>query len=125
MTSASPSFPVKTKQTSELIGGHNTQVLCSHFSDKLFIIVTQLNKIGNLIEVQRDVVLDEEAGRQPMYSTRILLGVDEPLTHVLAKNLLSKIDSKKPVVLGMSLQDTSRDTVVAISNIVKTVVTGT
>ena len=29
------------------------------------------------IEVQKDVVLDEEAGQQPMYSTRVLLGVDE------------------------------------------------
>lgn len=117
------SFPVKTKQTKELIGGNQTQVLCSHFEDKVLILVTQINKIGNLIEIHKDVVLDEEAGKQPMYSTRVLLGVDEPLTHVIAKNLISKIDTSKSILLGMSLKDTSRDTVVGISELIKSVVT--
>ena len=58
-----------------------------------------------------------------MYSTRILLGIDEPLTHVIAKNLISKVDSNKSIILGMSLKDKSRDTVLTLRDVIKSVVT--
>jgi len=45
------------------------------------------------------------------------------LTHVIAKNLISKVDSNKSIILGMSLKDKSRDTVLALSDVIKSVVT--
>ena len=44
----------------------------------------------------------------------------QPLTHVLAKNLLGKVHSSKPIMLAMALKDVSRETVIKLSEEIKT-----
>lgn len=102
--------------------GEATEVLCCHYEDYDFIIATQLNKMGTMVEVTRDVVLQEMSAARPSYTTRVLLGVDEPLTHVIAKNLLSKLDTTKKVLLSFSLKDNSPKVIQRLSDVIKTVV---
>lgn len=102
--------------------GEATEVLCCHYEDYDFIIATQLNKMGTMVEVTRDVVLQEMSAARPSYTTRVLLGVDEPLTHVIAKNLLSKLDTTKKVLLSFSLKDNSPKVIQRLSDVIKSVV---
>ncbi|OWF46045.1 proteasome assembly chaperone 3-like [Mizuhopecten yessoensis] len=113
-------FPVKTTQKTVMVNDHKTDILCSHFTDKLFVVVTQFNKLGNLIELKRDVVVDDAiTTSRPSYSTKVLMGRDEPLMHVLAKNVMGKLDIKKPVVLALALKDESPKSVAQLSEAVK------
>ncbi|XP_011441183.1 proteasome assembly chaperone 3 isoform X1 [Magallana gigas] len=115
-------FPIKSKQVAVDLDGEATEVLCCHYEDYDFIIATQLNKMGTMVEVTRDVVLQEMSAARPSYTTRVLLGVDEPLTHVIAKNLLSKLDTTKKVLLSFSLKDNSPKVIQRLSDVIKTVV---
>ncbi|XP_060065289.1 proteasome assembly chaperone 3-like [Ylistrum balloti] len=113
-------FPVKTKQKAVIVNKQKTDILCSHFADKLFVIVTQFSKVGNLIELTRDVAVDDDfTPTRPSYSTKVLMGRDEPLMHVLAKNVLGKLDIKKPVLLALALKDESPQTVALLSEEIK------
>nr|XP_022317325.1 proteasome assembly chaperone 3-like [Crassostrea virginica] len=115
-------FPLKSKQTAVDVNGEATEVFCCHYEDYDFIIATQLNKMGTMVEVTRDLVLQEMSAARPSYTTRVLLGVDEPLTHVIAKNLLSKLDTTKKILLSFSLKDNSPNVIQKLSDVIKTVV---
>ncbi|XP_069127458.1 proteasome assembly chaperone 3-like [Argopecten irradians] len=122
MTTAS-GFPVKTTQKAVTVNNQKTEILCSHFADKLFVIVTQFNKMGNLIELTRDAAVNDAiTPSRPSYSTKVLMGRDEPLMHVLAKNVLGKLDIKKPVMLALALKDESPKTVALLSEEIKGIV---
>lgn len=41
--------------------------------------------------------------------------------HVLAKNILAKVDIKKPIILALALKDESRQAVALLSEAVKEV----
>ncbi|KAL5022336.1 hypothetical protein ScPMuIL_001491 [Solemya velum] len=112
-------FPISTNQKSVEVDSNPTDVLCSRFGDRLFIVVSQYKKLGNLVSITRDNVADDFQSASPAFSTKVLLGNDQPFTHVLAKNLISKITVDKPILLSFSLKDTSAKAVSTISNIIK------
>ncbi|RKP08614.1 hypothetical protein THASP1DRAFT_29581 [Thamnocephalis sphaerospora] len=49
MAAPSP-FPLKIRQQAELVHGVHTEVLLAEFRDRLLVLVTQLGKIGNLLQ---------------------------------------------------------------------------
>ncbi|XP_041358051.1 proteasome assembly chaperone 3-like [Gigantopelta aegis] len=110
---------IPTKQMAKMIKLNQTDILCSHFKDYDFIIVTQYQKLGSLVQVSQEIVLDEIHQATPVYSTKVLLGKDEPFTHVLAKNIISEMQINKPIILSMALKDTSIETVSVIKHLVK------
>lgn len=66
---------VRSKQAAEAIGGILTEVVCTIFSDHIFVVVTQYGKIGTLISVTPHIVANEVG--KPTFSTKILMGKDE------------------------------------------------
>ncbi|KAL1278472.1 hypothetical protein QQF64_025145 [Cirrhinus molitorella] len=57
-----------------------------------------------------------------MFTTRVLLGKDEPLTHVYAKNVaafVSQESGNRPVLLGLSLKDNSAETMKNVKDMIK------
>jgi hypothetical protein len=46
-----PSFPVQNFQTSTEIDGVKTEFITSEFSDKLFFVITQIQKLGTLVRI--------------------------------------------------------------------------
>uniref|UniRef100_K1QB91 p21-activated protein kinase-interacting protein 1-like protein n=1 Tax=Magallana gigas TaxID=29159 RepID=K1QB91_MAGGI len=75
------------------LDGEATEVLCCHYEDYDFIIATQLNKMGTMVEVTRDVVLQEMSAARPSYTTRVLLGVDETECSSRLSSRLMQADS--------------------------------
>eukprot|EP00106_Octopus_bimaculoides_P003203 XP_014770645.1 PREDICTED: proteasome assembly chaperone 3-like [Octopus bimaculoides] len=110
-------FPVHSKQASAEINGNQTEVVCSSYEDYIFLIVTQYMKIGTLIRLSPENVIDSQ--RNPFVSSKVLLGKDEPMTHVLAKNIQLSMSTSKPVLLSLAMKDTSRETLTEVIKLVQ------
>lgn len=70
-----PQPVIRSRQTGKTINGNPTQVVCTEFSNYIFIVLTQYGKIGTLVSVTPDTRSGEI--NLPMFSTRVLLGKDE------------------------------------------------
>ncbi|XP_060594990.1 proteasome assembly chaperone 3-like [Ruditapes philippinarum] len=116
------SFPVKTKQVAVEINKIRTELICTQFKDRIFFIVTQYNKIGTLVKVTQNNITDDTGTGLSMYSTDILMGKDEPLTHVIARNLITELSVHKPILLSFALKDTTAPTVKTIAKILPSIV---
>ena len=44
---------MKSKQGSVLVGELKLDVVCSYFSDRVFLLITDLNKIGTLVNCSK------------------------------------------------------------------------
>lgn len=66
---------IKSRQTEKTINGISTQVVCTEFSNYIFIVLTQYGKIGTLISVTPESRANDIS--TPMFSTKVLLGKDE------------------------------------------------
>ncbi|XP_033636623.1 proteasome assembly chaperone 3-like [Asterias rubens] len=98
----------RTKQGAAVIDGVHTDVVCSAFSDRIFVMITQYEKMGTLVHITPDTTPADT--RQGNFTTRVLLGNDEPVTHVFAKNIASKIclaPDSKPILLSIALKEHS------------------
>ncbi|KAK1878031.1 Proteasome assembly chaperone 3 [Dissostichus eleginoides] len=118
MSSAQP--VIKSKQTVKEVNGISTQVVCTEFSNYIFVVLTQYGKMGTLISVTPDSRSNDIS--TPSFSTKVLLGKDEPLTHVCAKNLATFVSQEagnRPVLLGLALKDSSIDSIKQMKEIVK------
>ncbi|CAG0886264.1 unnamed protein product [Darwinula stevensoni] len=109
-------FPVKSATACEIVEGKATDVLVSDFGDRLFVVVTQFQKIGTLIEVRKDVARREHPA--DVYSTRVLLGKDCSETHLVARFIAEKVNIDKPILVGVSLVDYSPGIVRKVTDLV-------
>ncbi|XP_018412617.1 PREDICTED: proteasome assembly chaperone 3 [Nanorana parkeri] len=111
---------VTSKQAEEKINGTTTQVVCSAFTDHILVVVTQYGKFGTLVSVTPNTVTGDMG--KPTLTTKVLLGSDEPLIHVCAKNLVSFVSQEsknKPVLLGIALKDKSPDCINTLKALIK------
>ncbi|XP_047427922.1 proteasome assembly chaperone 3 [Mugil cephalus] len=111
---------IKSRQARKEVNGISTEVVCTEFSNYIFIVLTQYGKVGTLISVTPDSRSNDIS--TPTFSTKVLLGKDEPLTHVCAKNLamfVSQEAGNRPVLLGLALKDSSLDSIKQIKEIVR------
>lgn len=72
---------VRTRQTEKRIDGISTQVVCTEFSNYIFIVLTQYGKIGTLVSVTPDSRSSDIS--TSMLTTKVLLGKDEVLVHLI------------------------------------------
>nr|XP_020498168.1 proteasome assembly chaperone 3 [Labrus bergylta] len=118
---SSPEPVIRSRRTEKEVNGVSTQVVCTEFSNYIFIVVTQYGKIGTLVSVTPDSRSNDIS--TPSFSTKVLLGKDEPLTHVCAKNLatfVSQAAGNRPVLLGLALKDSSLDAIKQMKEVIKT-----
>uniref|UniRef100_A0A674P7A4 Proteasome (prosome, macropain) assembly chaperone 3 n=3 Tax=Takifugu TaxID=31032 RepID=A0A674P7A4_TAKRU len=111
---------IKSRQKENEINGILTQVVCTEFSNYIFVVLTQYGKIGSLISITPDSRSTDIS--TPTFSTKVLLGKDEPLTHVCAKNLatfVSQEASNRPVLLGLALKDSSIDAIKQMKELIR------
>lgn len=76
-----PQSAIRSKQMEKTINGIPTQVVCTEFSNYIFIVLTQYGKIGTLLSVTPDTRSGDIS--VPMFTTRVLLGKDEVCSEVL------------------------------------------
>uniref|UniRef100_A0A8C4QWR5 Proteasome (prosome, macropain) assembly chaperone 3 n=1 Tax=Eptatretus burgeri TaxID=7764 RepID=A0A8C4QWR5_EPTBU len=101
-------MPVRTREVSGKVCGVSTQVVCAAFADRVFVTVSQCGRIGTLVSMSP--ALPTNSSDQAPCESRVLLGPDEPMTHVLAKNLAEPICREaglQPVLLGLALRTIS------------------
>ncbi|XP_051904999.1 proteasome assembly chaperone 3 [Hippocampus zosterae] len=111
---------ISSRQTHKEINGITTQVVCTEFSNYMFIVITQYGKIGTLVSVTPESRCDDFSN--PMFSTKVLLGKDEPLTHVCGKNLgtfVCQEAGNRPILLGLALKDSSIDAIKQMKELIK------
>lgn len=107
--------PPPSRQTSALVLGVPTQVACTAFGTHVLVLVTQCGKMGTLVALQPRG--GPGPGGEPGVSTRVLLGPDEPLVHVFAKNLVSSVSREagdRAVLLAVAVKDKSMEAVRAL-----------
>ncbi|XP_026181095.1 proteasome assembly chaperone 3 [Mastacembelus armatus] len=117
---SSPEPIIRSKKTEKEVNGISTQVACTEFSNYIFIVLTQYGKIGTLISVTPDSRSNDIS--TSTLSTKVLLGKDEPLTHVCARNLVTFVSQEagnRPVLLGLALKDSSIDSIKQMKDIIK------
>ncbi|XP_047184319.1 proteasome assembly chaperone 3 [Scophthalmus maximus] len=117
---SSPEPIIRSRQTETDVNGVSTQVVCSDFSNYIFIVLTQYGKIGTLVSVTPDSRSNDIS--TPSLSTKVLLGKEEPLTHVFAKNLATFVSQEagnRPVLLGLALKDFSIDSIKQMKELIK------
>lgn len=66
---------IRSRQMEKEVNGILTQVVCTEFSNYIFIVLTQYSKIGTLISVTPDSRSNDIS--TPTFSTKVLLGKDE------------------------------------------------
>lgn len=100
---------IQTRQAAAIIDGIHTEVLCSAYHDRIFVIVSQFEKIGTLVSVNKmsSSATEESSSRGAhTFSTRTLMGSDEEIWHVYAKQIGALVNEhcNKPVLLGIALK---------------------
>ncbi|XP_064842195.1 proteasome assembly chaperone 3-like [Oncorhynchus masou masou] len=111
---------IRSKQTEKSINGISTQVVCTDFSNYIFIVLTQYGKIGTLVSVTPDSRSGDIS--TSMFTTKVLLGKEEALTHVCVKNLATFVSQEagnRPVLLGLALKDSSIEAIKAMKDVIK------
>jgi proteasome assembly chaperone 3 len=96
---------IRSRMGADIINGVHTDIVHTEFSNCLFIIVSQYEKLGTLLSVRQDVALDNSG--ITTYNVQTLLGEDELETNVIARNLASVVNSPKPILFALALQDKS------------------
>mmetsp|Transcript_7096 Transcript_7096/g.10591 ORF Transcript_7096/g.10591 Transcript_7096/m.10591 type:complete len:133 (-) Transcript_7096:26-424(-) len=98
-------------QASFTTNGVTTKVVVSSYSDRHFVLVTQIDKVGTLITAQSLVSPDGSV----VYDLATVFGRrDDPLLDVYARQIIERISkhSKHPLILGISLKEDGRDSVI-------------
>uniref|UniRef100_H0XID0 Uncharacterized protein n=1 Tax=Otolemur garnettii TaxID=30611 RepID=H0XID0_OTOGA len=111
---------VISKQKTEVLCGVLTQVVCIAFSSHILVVVTQFGKLGTLVCLQPSNVASDF--RKPVLTTKVLLGQDEPLIHVFAKNLAAFVSQEagnRTVLLAMAMKDKSMEGVKALKEMIR------
>ncbi|XP_048407554.1 proteasome assembly chaperone 3 [Stegostoma tigrinum] len=111
---------IQSKQTTETVHGILTEVVCTVFSDYIFVVVTQYGKMGTLISLVPHCVANDVS--KPTFSTKVLMGKDEPLIHVYAKHLVTFVSEEsgnKPVLLALALKNANVETIKSIKKLIQ------
>ena len=102
--------PPGTDLYAALISGVHTDLLICRYSDKVFISLTQLCKLGTILLVERETVKTGDArtedGRQ-VFSSEVLLGQDSEELQLLARVLAEKLRLTCPLVLTVGVRHLS------------------
>uniref|UniRef100_A0A131YA39 Putative proteasome assembly chaperone n=1 Tax=Ixodes ricinus TaxID=34613 RepID=A0A131YA39_IXORI len=92
------------------VANHRTDIAVMDFADKLFLVVSQYEKMGTLVLITKDSAPNTEP-QEPVYTTKVLFGKDEAEVHAAARHLATIVDSPKSILLGLALKDFSPNTV--------------
>lgn len=103
-------FPLRKESTVE-IDGITTEIICTNYSDKIMVNISQMDKFGSIISAFSETT--GESGK--LYHIQNLLGRrDDPLLNIYARQIIENISevSDKPLILTISLKDEGRSSVV-------------
>lgn len=101
--------PVQKKSSIISKDGIRTDIICTTYNDRHFIVISQMKKFGTLINAWAE----NKGDGGKFYDMATLLGRrDDPLLNIYARQLIEKTSavSDKPLLLAISLLPNGRDT---------------
>jgi len=89
-----------------LVEGQHTDLVISIYSDRILIVLTQLRKLGTVLEITRDTVRNPAEGSsgRAVFSVTTLLGLECEEQHLLGRILADKLNIKKPILLTLAVK---------------------
>lgn len=90
-------------------GTVHTDIVCTAYADRIFVVITQINKFGTIIQADSESKADGEK----IYQISTVMGKrDDPLLHIYARQIIERISMhcNKPLLLCISLLPECRDT---------------
>ena len=102
--------PPSTLLQAAIISGVHTDLLISRYSDKLFISLTQLGKLGTILLVEKETVKTGDARTEDgrlVFSSQVLLGQDSEELQLLARVLAEKLQLSCPLILSVAVKQLS------------------
>lgn len=95
----------ESKLVGALVDSVHTDLVVTKYTDNTFVCVTQLGKLGTIVQVERDQVKSgEEGGRKVIYSSTVLLGQDSEEIQFLARVLAERSQLLKPLILCVGVK---------------------
>ena len=85
-----------------------TEIICTSFNDRHFVVISQMKKMGTLINAWTEKKAD---GGKSFDMVTVLGRRDDPLLNVYARQLIEKISlaSDLPLLLAIALVPEGRD----------------
>lgn len=107
-----PSEPFQTKQFAIVIESIHTEFILSSFSDHLFFVITQYDKLGTIVSKECVInqklraTVDVTPDGDKTFSVLTLLGKKEETLEVYARRIIEVTSKKssKPLVLSIALK---------------------
>ena len=95
----------ESKLVGALVDSVHTDLVVTKYTDSTFVCVTQLGKLGTIVQVERDQVKSgEEGGKKGIYSSTVLLGQDSEEIQFLARVLAERSQLLKPLILCVGVK---------------------
>lgn len=99
------------------IDGTSTDVVLSNYQNKLLIVITQTKKFGSIVRVEKEIFQASDT-RENVFNIQTIFGHENDENALFARILCEKIETTKPVVLIINLQNHSPRTVKALVRVV-------
>ena len=111
---------VISKQKTAVVCGVPTQVVCTAFSSRILVMVSELGKMGTLVSLEPSSVTSDVG--KPVLTTKVLLGKDEPLIHVFTTwwHLCFKKLENRAILLALATKDKSMEVVKTLKKVIQT-----
>jgi len=96
-----------SKSYGKLIKGLQTDLVITRYTNRTLIILTQLRKLGTVLEIQRDTARNPAEGSsgRAVYTITTLLGQESEELHLFARILAEKLKVIKPVLLTVAVKN--------------------
>lgn len=101
---------VQSKKVTRCINGHQTDIVAQKFSNRIFIVISQCDSFGSLIDITRDNPDDmRPENAEIVCSVHFLMGIEDSVCKALARKLACIVfrDSDLPILLSIALKDKS------------------
>lgn len=94
-----------------------TEIVLAEYNDKMLLIVSQYQKIGSMLMIQRDQV-HSPLGTENIFTTKVIFGATGEEQQVAARYLAEAINITKPLCIFISLKSYDIETVKACKDII-------
>lgn len=95
----------------------HTEIVFAEYSDKIMLLVSQYQKIGSMLMVQKDQV-HSPLGSNDIYTTKVIFGASGEEQQVAARYLAEAINITKPLYIFINLKSYDIETVKACKDII-------
>ncbi|KAK0168844.1 hypothetical protein PV327_002610 [Microctonus hyperodae] len=96
-------MPKSTYNCGILVNGNHTDIVLKIYSNRLFLIVTQFEKLGSLVTVNRGSPINQFDS--DIYTAQTIFGNDSEKIHAAARYIAESIKIDRPLLISIALKD--------------------